>query len=82
MTIENSQLFKTSVQEFSFWMSHGKELRVGDSVDVEPDEPYEGHMWTPKAKITQFFIHEFYGDRRVFSKASTTIRQHQHYRLL
>ncbi len=33
---------------------------------VEPDEPYEGHMWTWKAKIIQFFIHEFYGDRRVF----------------
>jgi hypothetical protein len=66
MTTENSQLFKTSVQGFSFWMSHGKEFCVGDSVVVEPDEPYEGHMWTRQAKITQFFIHGFYGDRRVF----------------
>jgi hypothetical protein len=52
-------------------------------VVVEPNEPYEGHMWTWKAKITQFFIHmnsmvigEF------FSKASTIIRQHQHHHLL
>jgi hypothetical protein len=66
MTTENSQFFQTSVQGFSFWMRHGKEFYVGDSVVVELDEPYEGHMWTWKAKITQFFIHEFYGDRRVF----------------
>jgi hypothetical protein len=66
MTIENSQLFQTSVQGFSFWMRHGKEFCVGNSVVVELNEPYEGHMWTWKAKITQFFIHEFYGDRRVF----------------
>jgi hypothetical protein len=46
-------------------MRHGKEFRVGDSVVVELDVPYEGHMWTWKAKITKFFIHEFYGDRRV-----------------
>jgi hypothetical protein len=46
-------------------MKHGKESRVGDSVVIEPDEPYEGQMWTWKAKITLFFIHEFYGDRRV-----------------
>jgi hypothetical protein len=42
-------------------MRHGKEFCV-----VEPEEPNEGHMWTWKAKITQFFIHEFYGDMRVF----------------
>jgi hypothetical protein len=47
-------------------MRHGKESRVGDSVVVEPNEPYEDSMWTWKAKITQYFIHEFYGDRRVF----------------
>ncbi len=39
---------------------------MGDSVVVEPNAPYEGHMWTWKAKITQFFIHEFYGDGRVY----------------
>jgi hypothetical protein len=66
MTTENFQLFQTSVQGFSFWMRHGKEFRVGDSVVIEPNEPYEGHMWTWKAKITQFFIHEFYGDKRIF----------------
>jgi hypothetical protein len=38
-------------------MRHGKELCVGDSMVVEPDEPNEGHKWTWKAKITQFFIH-------------------------
>jgi hypothetical protein len=47
-------------------MRHGKEFHVRDSMVVEPDEPYEGHMWTWKVKITLFFIHEFYGDRRVF----------------
>jgi hypothetical protein len=45
-----------------------KGILFGDSVVVEPDEPYEGHMWTWKAKITQFFIREFYDDRRVFSQ--------------
>ncbi|CAM6035755.1 unnamed protein product [Sphagnum compactum] len=63
-------------------MRHGKEFFIGDSVVIEPNAPYEGHMWTWKAKITQFFIHESYGDKRVFSKASTTIRQHQHHHLL
>jgi hypothetical protein len=38
---------------------------LGNSMVVEPDVPYEGHVWTWKAKITQFFIHEFYGDGRV-----------------
>jgi hypothetical protein len=52
MTIENSQLLKTLVQGFSFWMRHGKELWVGYSVVVKFDEPYKGHMWTWKAKIT------------------------------
>jgi hypothetical protein len=33
---------------------------------VELDEPFKGHTWTWKAKITTFFIHEFYGDKRVF----------------
>ncbi len=66
MTTKNPQLFQTSVQGFSFWMRHGKEFLLGDSMVIEPDVPYEGHMWTWKAKITQIFIHEFYGDGRVF----------------
>ncbi len=55
MTTENSQLFQTLVQGFSFWMKHGKEFCVGDSVVVEPNEPYEGHMWTWKAKNHPIF---------------------------
>jgi hypothetical protein len=51
MTIGNFQLLKTLVQGFSFWMRHGKELCVGDSMVVKVDEPYKGHMWTWKAKI-------------------------------
>jgi hypothetical protein len=66
MTTENSQLFQTLVQGFSFWMKHGKELCVGDSMVVKLDEPYKGHMQTWKTKITLFFIHDFYGDRKVF----------------
>lgn len=31
---------------------------------VEPNEPYEGHFWTWKAKITRLFIHEFYNNRK------------------
>jgi phosphoribosylformylglycinamidine (FGAM) synthase-like amidotransferase family enzyme len=30
MTTENSKLFQTSIQGFSFWMRHGKEFCVGD----------------------------------------------------
>jgi hypothetical protein len=33
---------------------------------VKVDEPYKGHMWTWKAKIIWFFIHEFYADRKDF----------------
>ncbi len=82
MTTENSQLFQTSVQGFSFWMRHGKEFCVGDSVVVELDEPYEGHMWTCKAKITNFSSMNSMVTGEFFSKASTTIRQHQHHHLL
>jgi hypothetical protein len=32
---------------------------------VEHHEPYEGHVWTWKAKITRFFIHEFYNNPKV-----------------
>jgi hypothetical protein len=48
-------------------MLQGKAYELGDSMVnvVELDEPYEGHTWTWKAKITTFFIHEFYGDKRV-----------------
>jgi hypothetical protein len=47
-------------------MLRGKEYQIGDSMVVEQDEPYEGHSWTWKAKVIRFFIHEFYGDKRVF----------------
>jgi hypothetical protein len=43
-----------------------RNFALGDSMVIELDVPYEGHMWTWKAKITQIFIHEFYGDGRVF----------------
>jgi hypothetical protein len=43
-----------------------RNFSLGDSMVIEPDVPYERHMWTWKAKITQIFIHEFYGDGRVF----------------
>jgi hypothetical protein len=66
MTTKSFQLFQILVQGFSFWMRHGKEFCIGDSMVVELDQPYERHMWTWKVKTTQFFIHEFYGDKRVF----------------
>jgi hypothetical protein len=72
MTTENSQLFQTSVQGFSFWTRHGNEFCVGDFVVVELDEPNEGHMWIWKAKIIQFFIHEFYGDFRIKKLADSS----------
>jgi hypothetical protein len=43
-----------------------RNFALDDSMVVELDAPYEGHMWTWKAKITQFSIHEFYGDGKVF----------------
>jgi hypothetical protein len=54
-------------------MKHGKEFYVGDSVVVEPNEPYEGHMWTWKVKITHFSSMNSMVTREFFSKASTTI---------
>jgi hypothetical protein len=43
-----------------------RNFALGDSMVIELDVPYEGHMWTWKVEITQIFIHEFYGDGRVF----------------
>jgi hypothetical protein len=64
MRIQNISRFQC--KGFSYLMLRGKEYWLGDLVVVEPYEHYKGHTWTWKAKIATFFIHEFYGDKRVF----------------
>jgi hypothetical protein len=62
----------------------GKAYELGDSVVnvVELDEPYEGHTWTWKVKITTFFIHEFYGKIGSSSRVNNYTIQHCHHHLL
>jgi len=66
MTYENAPLFHNSMQGFSFLILLEKEYWKENLMVVEPDELYESHFWTWKAKITRFFIHEFYGNEKVF----------------
>jgi hypothetical protein len=80
MTTKNSQIFQTLVQGFSFWMKHGKELYVGDSMVVKPDEPYKGHTCGHgRPKSPDFSSMNFMVIGKFFSKTSITIRQHQHH---
>lgn len=65
MAYEYATLFHNSMQGFSFLILLEKEYWKGNSMVVEHHEPYEGHVWTWKAKITRFFIHEFYYNPKV-----------------
>ncbi len=59
-----------------------KEFCVGDSVVVELDEPTKGTCGHGRPKSPNFSSMNSMVTGEFFSKASSTIRQHQHHHLL
>lgn len=61
--------FSTSVQEFSSLLLNGIVYRLNDSVVIQPESEVQSHSWTWKAKLKQFFVHEFQGCKQSLFKA-------------
>ena len=68
---DTEQFFREDISYVRFVLLDGREYRVGSLVVVKPDVESDNtlHYWVWKAKVLNFFIHEFEGIQEVFFTA-------------
>lgn len=72
LTDKNAQFFRDDIWKFRSLLFRGREYWIGSYVVVTPDEENNNgdHQCMWKAKIEEFFIHEFEGMQDVFFRGA------------